>query len=62
MKEKYRPPVMHGTENWNAKFTVQQILEIRASTLSQNQLAKKWGVNQSNISRIRNGKAWRSVT
>lgn len=51
-----------GEKNPKAKLTVVEVLEIkkefRESDISQADLAKKYGVTQSNISHIINGIRW----
>ena len=47
----------YGTKHWNGRLTDEQILEIRASTLNQRQLAEIYGVTQSHISRVKSGEA-----
>lgn len=42
-----------------SKLTIQQVREIRGSTETVRSIAEKYGVNQSLISRIRRGHAWR---
>jgi len=48
-----------GMSHGMAKLTTTQVLEIRASTLTQTQLAKMFGVTQSMISRIKSNQNWR---
>lgn len=43
----------------NATLTEQDVEEIRASNESQRILARRYGVSQSNISKIRLGKTWK---
>lgn len=70
--ENYQDSVAHGTSRkgkpgvakpkgsaaHRAKFTDEQVLEIRSSTLSGAQLARALGVGKSTISRIRRGLAY----
>jgi len=42
----------------NVVFNEEKIIEIRSSDLNQEELAKKYNVNQSTISRIKNNKRW----
>jgi hypothetical protein len=44
-----------GEKNGHAKLTMQQTIEIRASTEKQSVLVAKYNVNQSTISRIKSG-------
>jgi DNA-binding CsgD family transcriptional regulator len=50
-----------GERTHMAKLTEQDVLEIRASGLSFNELADQYGVTRSNISHIINRKSWRHV-
>ncbi len=54
---------MHpGEKNYNAKLTDDSVRAIRASSESNKALAARYGVNQSEVSRVRSGKAWRYVS
>lgn len=44
-----------GEAHQRSKLTDMQVDEIRASSLSQKEISEKYGVNQSQISRIKNG-------
>ena len=58
-KQRGRLNTPHGENRSDAKLTAQQVKEIRASKdISQYLLAAQYGVNQSTISRIRQGKRW----
>lgn len=48
--------VRHAKKPSRARLDPEQIEEIRASAEPQRQLAAKYGVHQSRISRIKNGK------
>lgn len=52
-----------GTQRWNAKLTEANIREIRAlcGILSQTEIAKKFGIQQPEVSRILNGLHWSHV-
>ena len=45
-----------GSSNGQSKLTDDQVLAIKSSTKSQSKLATEFGLNQSQISRIRSGK------
>lgn len=45
----------------SAKLTVEQVREIRASTLTRYELAKKYGVSHAQICAVINRRAWREV-
>ncbi len=50
-----------GERTGSAKLTEQQVREIRASGGTQRAVAVRYGIDQSIVNRIRNGKAWRHV-
>jgi len=58
---KGRREAPRGEENGQAKLTrvdIPKILTALAAGTSQSTLARRFGINQSQISRIKNGKAW----
>lgn len=59
-KGRHRAP--KGTENGHAKLTDEVVRAILTSTDSQRAIAARFGVNQSQVSRIRRGKAWTHVS
>ena len=50
-----------GESHWNSKFTNEDIMDIRRSTLSEGQLAKKYNTCSSNIHRIKTGESWKHL-
>jgi len=48
-----------GETHTGVKLSDEQVVEIRASTEPQTALAERYGVGQSQISRIRNFKRWK---
>lgn len=52
---------LKGEKNGRAKLTSEQVLEIRASSLSGTELGRKYGVSKNMISRIRLGLAWNHI-
>ena len=50
-----------GNKNSQSKLTKEQILEIRASKLTQSQLARIYGVTRQNIYRIINKISWSHI-
>ena len=50
-----------GIEHNLVKLTEEQVLEIRESNLTQRKLAKKYNINQSTISMIKNRKIWTHI-
>lgn len=61
MIERGRFQPKRGESHYRSKLTAADVRQIRRSTCSQSALASKYGINQSEISRIRNGLSWRSV-
>lgn len=51
-----------GLYRTNCTLNPEQILEIRRSDLSHRELSERFGVDRSQISRIRSGKRWRDVS
>lgn len=45
----------YGLDHWNGRLTTEQVESIRSSTEAQSVLAKRYGVHQSHISRIKTG-------
>jgi len=60
-KNRHVAGIRHGESNATSKLEVANILEIRASNLSQRTLAKQFGVNRATIHQIRAGSAWAHV-
>ena len=62
-KNNHVDKLKHGTSNtgercnW-AKLTKAQVIAIRADTRTQKEIAAEYGVQQSQISRIKNGVRW----
>jgi hypothetical protein len=54
-------PRFSGADHPNAKFTEQDIRDIRAKPMDDTGLAKKYGVAASTIRRIRIGQSWSHV-
>jgi predicted XRE-type DNA-binding protein len=46
---------------FHKKLTPEQVVEMRGSELSQVQLAKKYGVDQSTVSDVIRGKSWKAL-
>lgn len=57
----YTDEYRRGEHHHKAKLTTEQVMEIRASNDKQIYLASKYGVDQAEISRIRNGRRWRHL-
>ena len=47
-----------GEEHHHSKLTNEIVREIKASTCSQDTTAKKYGISQSAVSRLKSGKSW----
>lgn len=52
---------VRGDECGASKLTSEQVLSIRASTLSLNEMAEQYGVSRSAIERVRYRKTWRHI-
>jgi HNH endonuclease len=52
-------PATNVRRGRNAKLTEEQVAEIRGSDLKQVELARRYGVSQSQVSRIKKGRSWR---
>jgi hypothetical protein len=61
MVAKGRAHDVRGESNGNVKLTAKQVAAIRAEPLLQRQIAKKYGIERSVVSRIRSHKLWRSL-
>lgn len=51
----------HGTRNGQSKLTPDTVLEIRNSNESYKILSERFGVNQSQISRVKTNQTWKEV-
>ena len=60
MKSKRR--ASRGSAHVKSKLTEQQVMEIFRSPERQEELARRFGVTQSNISKIKNGHQWSHLT
>jgi predicted XRE-type DNA-binding protein len=61
MVAKGRAPDCRGEANGRARLTAEQVTAIRDEPLLQRQIALKYGIERSAVSRIRARKLWRSV-
>jgi hypothetical protein len=50
-----------GEANGRAKLTVEQVLEIRASTEGSSAAGRRYGVSPTTIRNIRIGKLWKEI-
>lgn len=50
-----------GTANGRAVLTLDQVCEIRASTDTQIRLAARYGIAQTQVSRIKRGESWNQL-
>jgi predicted XRE-type DNA-binding protein len=50
-----------GSRNFKSKLVETEVLDILASPLSQREIAEKYHISQSLVSRIRNRKLWKHV-
>lgn len=58
--------ILHGTmpfgeKNGNSSLTEKMVQEIRASTDSQNNIAKKLGVSKSAVKHVQRGRVWKHI-
>lgn len=60
-KGRGKQPGLKGSSQPNSKLTKADVLAIRSSSASQTEEAKKYGVSQGLISRIRLRRAWKHV-
>jgi hypothetical protein len=60
-KTKGRNAFISGEVHYRAKLSVASVLAIRASVESGQTMAKRYGVAESTISRIRKDKTWRHI-
>ena len=59
---KIRPELLvRGSAHVHAKLTEQAVVEIRASSLSMTELARRYGVHRCTIARVVQGRKWRHV-
>ena len=61
MKDKKERDRVKRERHPRSKLTEKEILEIRASTISQSQLARDMGLNQSFIGKVRNRVNWTHI-
>lgn len=66
MRPDHLEPVTHATNlqrGRSAKLTAAQVADIRAaaSEIKTKDLADRYGISQSQMSRVRRGKRWRNV-
>jgi predicted XRE-type DNA-binding protein len=50
-----------GSQNFKSKLVETEVIDIITSKLSQREIADKYGISQSLVSRIRRRKLWRHV-
>jgi DNA invertase Pin-like site-specific DNA recombinase len=53
------PP--RGARQWTAKLTDETVREIRADKRKQTAIAAAYGITQSQVSRLKNGKRWQHL-
>jgi hypothetical protein len=53
--------LINGESHHSARFTEQQVRDIRASSLGSRQLAEQYGVNIASIQKIRSRKTWKHI-
>ena len=58
-----RPGQNKGEKNFKAKLKSEDVVDIYlCEDMTQQQLAEKYGVNQSTINHIKKGRTWRWLT
>lgn len=60
-KKRARPQTSRGEKHGMSKLTAEMVVEIRQSTLSGAEVARKFGVSQTTVSGIRLRKAWNHI-
>lgn len=50
-----------GSRNFKSKLVETEVVDILKSVLSQREIAEKYGISQSLVSRIRRRRLWRHV-
>lgn len=55
-----KPHIRKGESNGNSKLKLNDVLAIRSSTMSNKELAIKYNIHSSQISKIKANKAWRT--
>lgn len=61
LKGRTKNPVFYGSDCNHSKLNESKVLEIRASNINQYELAKIYGVTQSNINAIQKRKSWKHI-
>ena len=61
LRGRHRHAVLAGARNPQAKLTPDDVLAIRASSLSQKDLAARFGVSRAQVGRIARGERWVGV-
>lgn len=56
-----RTPTIQGEGHYRAKVTQADVRDIRTSSASQSDLARKYGLSRSSIAAIKTRKSWKSV-
>jgi hypothetical protein len=56
LRNRDNPPI--GERSGTSKLTLEQVRDIRASTEVQHRIALRYGITQSQVSRIKAGKRW----
>ena len=51
----------YGEKHWQAKLTEEQVREIRRSSKPQGAIAKRFGIDQAHVSRIKNRRKWKHI-
>lgn len=60
-KGRSKTPIYKGADHPMVKLTTSQVISIRTESGYQKTLAEKYGVSQSLIAQIKNGKRWKHI-
>jgi hypothetical protein len=61
MIERGRARHAHGSAHSGAKLTEEQVLEIRAAQGKHSNIARRYGIDTSSVTRIKSGEAWKHL-
>lgn len=51
----------HGENHWKSKFTADQVIQIKSSTLTRRKLALLFDVSELTIKHVRSSRAWKRL-
>lgn len=53
--------IFHGENHWKAKFTADEVIQIKSSDLSRRELAQMFGVSEWTIKHVRSNRSWKKL-